>query len=149
MRRRGADPEAPRAGHRAYTDREIYRRLLRHARPYWAHIAGVFVLSLLGTPLALLAPLPVKIVVDNVIGDHAVPGYLDVLPGSFVGSDRNLLIVAVTMLVLIALLGQLVGLASTVLQTIAGERLKFSFRAALFRHAQRLSLSYHDQRGSS
>jgi hypothetical protein len=44
--------------------------LARQARPYWSHIAGVFFLSLLATPLALLTPVPLKIAVDTVLGDY-------------------------------------------------------------------------------
>ena len=46
-----------------YTDVTLFRRLLRQARPYWLHIAGVFLVSLLSTPLALLTPLALKIAV--------------------------------------------------------------------------------------
>src|SRR5207342_853743 len=35
------------------------------------------------------------------------------------------------------------------LRTFAGEKLVLSFRADLFRHVQRLSLSYHDTQGAS
>ncbi len=36
----------------------LYRRLGQQARPYWCHFLGIFLLSLLSPPLALLAPLP-------------------------------------------------------------------------------------------
>jgi len=39
-------------------DLALYGRLFLWARPYWPHLAGVFLLSLLATPLALLVPLP-------------------------------------------------------------------------------------------
>jgi ATP-binding cassette subfamily B protein len=55
-------------GARAYRDVVIYRRLLADARPYRWHLAGVFVVSLLAAPLALLAPVPLKIAVDSIIG---------------------------------------------------------------------------------
>ena len=55
------------AGH---SDWRIYERLLGQARPYWPHLAGVFVLRLLSAPLALLTPLPLKIAIDNIIGAH-------------------------------------------------------------------------------
>ena len=47
---------------------------------------GLFLLSLLSTPLALLAPLPLKIVVDSVIGSEPLPGFLlTLLPGAVLG----------------------------------------------------------------
>jgi len=42
----------------------LYRRRLREARPFWPHLAGLFALSLAATPLTLLNPMPLKIVVD-------------------------------------------------------------------------------------
>src|SRR5206468_2977360 len=64
------------------SDMAIYRRLFLQARPYWLHIAGIFLLSLLDGPLGLVAPLPLKIAVDSGIGSHPLPRVLDrVLPG--------------------------------------------------------------------
>src|SRR5439155_1104343 len=63
----------------ARTDLALYRRLWREARPYWPHLAGMFLLSLLATPIALLVPLPMKIIVDSVLGSHPLPRFIDVL----------------------------------------------------------------------
>ena len=52
----------------------ILRRMALQARPYWPNILGIFLLSLLSTPLTLLTPLPLKIVIDNVIGSRPLPG---------------------------------------------------------------------------
>jgi ATP-binding cassette, subfamily B, bacterial len=52
------------------------------------------------------------------------------------------------LLVLIVLLTEIQSLLSYVLQTRTGEKLTLDFRARLFRHVQRLSLSFHDTRGS-
>ena len=38
------------------------------ARAYRLHLAGIFLLGVLGIPLTLLGPLPLKIIVDSVIG---------------------------------------------------------------------------------
>ena len=52
-------------------------------RSFWPQILGVFVLSLLATPLALLLPLPLKIAVDSVLGSQPLPGLLDAIVPSF------------------------------------------------------------------
>ena len=52
------------------------------------------------------------------------------------------------LLVLIALLVQLQALVQYVAATHTGERLTLDFRARLFRHVQRLSLAFHDSRGT-
>jgi ATP-binding cassette subfamily B protein len=124
--------------------------LLRQARPYWLHIAGVFLVSLLSTPLALLTPLALKIVVDSVIGSHPLPGFLDALLPSFATeSDRALLVFAAIFFVAVALLSQLQQLGNNLLRTYTGERLVLGFRSLIFRHSQRLSLSYHDSKGTA
>ena len=44
------------------------------ARAYWRHIGcAALLLGLLATPLALLTPLPLKIAVDNVLGEEPLP----------------------------------------------------------------------------
>lgn len=130
-------------------DWQLFRRLAAMARPYWLHLTGLFALSLLSAPLALLAPLPLKLAVDSVIGTHPLPGALTALfPSAAPGSAITLAIVAV-MLVVVAGLTHLQELGTSVLRTWTGDRLTLGFRAQLFRHLQRLSLSFHDRRGSS
>jgi ATP-binding cassette subfamily B protein len=119
-------------------------------RPYLWHLMAVFLLSVIATPLALLTPLPLKIVVDNVIGGHPLPFYLDlVLPASVSRSDGALLAMAVGLLVAVALVSQLRDFASSLLTSYTGERMLRDFRAKLFRHVQRLSFSYHDHKGTA
>ena len=133
-----------------YTDSLLYRRLLRQARPYWLHIAGFLLLSLLATPLTLLTPLPLKIAVDSVIGSDPVPRLLTVfLPASAGQSTAALLVLCAGLLIAIALASELHRLAGSLLHTYIGEKLVLEFRARLFHHVQRLSLLYHDLRGSS
>jgi len=133
-----------------YSDFALYRRLLSLARPYWLHIIGVFVLSLLSVPLTLLNPLPLKIAVDSVIGSRPLPSFLEVLlPLAATRSGAGGLLLAVALLVATALLSRLLDLASSLLRTYTTEKLVLGFRAQLFRHVQRLSLSYHDSKGTS
>jgi len=101
-----------------------------------------FVLALTATPLALLAPLPLKIAVDSVIGNHPMPwvGRLSLTASlAFVAA----LLIAITLLMYVQ------GLLAWLAQTWLGEKLSLDLRAALFRHAQRLSLAYHDRAGAT
>ena len=132
------------------SDFRIYRRLLAQARPYWRHLTGMFALRLLGAPLALLTPLPIKIAIDNVIASRPLPGWLAwMLPQAVLDSAAGLIWVVVALIVIFALLVSLQALAVWLLETYTGESLVLDFRAQLFRHVQRLSLSYHDMKGSS
>jgi ATP-binding cassette subfamily B protein len=123
---------------------------VRQARPYWAHLSGIFLLSFLSTPFALLSPLPLKIAVDSVLDNHPLPRFLnDWLPSGLTQSPNGLLVLAVVLLVGVAVLTQLRDFANALLTAYAGEQLLRGFRAQLFRHVQRLSFSYHDTRGTA
>ncbi|TLZ12321.1 MAG: ABC transporter ATP-binding protein [Gammaproteobacteria bacterium] len=128
----------------------LYRRLLQETRPYWLHLAGLFGLGLLASPVALLTPVPLKIAVDSVLGGHPLPVLLQpFFPESAAQSPTAILLFAIGLLVAVAALGQLQGLASTLLQAYIGERLVLDFRARLVNQVQRLSVSYHDSRGTA
>ncbi len=131
-------------------DRILFRRLFFQSRPFWPHIAGIFFLGMLSTPLVLLNPLPLKIAVDSVVGSEPVPGLLDaVMPDAATSSTMRLLAVVAGLQLLIVLLSQLNDLASYVVRARAGEGMVLDFRARLFRHVQRLSLLFHDTKGTA
>ena len=135
---------------RKQSDLAIYRRLLLEARPFWLNIAGLFTLSLLATPLTLLNPLPLKIVLDSVLGTHELPAWLAwIFPAGTQRTDVIVLAAIAGLLVAIALLKQILDLAFALLRSYTGEKLVLAFRAKLFRHTQGLSLSYHDTTGTA
>ena len=134
----------------ASSDIALLRRLLGFARPVWRQIAGVLLLCLLAIPIGLLTPLPVKIAVDSVIGSRPLPQFLDVLIPSSIGrTPENLAWVVAALVLVIMALDKAVSLANWVLPTRLAQELVLGVRSQLFRHAQRLSLSYHEIRGSS
>ena len=125
-------------------------RLWEEVRPYYWNLAALFLFSLLGTALALLTPLPLKIAVDNVISSRPLPSFLAaLLPAAITGSKGALLAVAVALVMGVALLNQLREFAASVLAAYTGEKMLRGIRAKLFRHLQRLSLSYHDSKGTA
>lgn len=129
--------------------RNLYWRLLLESRPYWPHLMGIFFLNLLATPLTLLIPLPLKIVVDSVLGSQPVSGVLgNFLPAAGV-SGTALLALCGALFVGVACLNELQQTGSSLARTYTGEKLVLAFRAKLFRHAQQLSLSYHDSKGTT
>ncbi len=131
-------------------DLALYRRLLRQARPYWLHLAALFGIGLIASPVALLNPVPLKIVVDSVLGTRLLPRLLgSILPASLTQSAETILGLAIALLLLVAVVNQLQSLANKYMQTYVGERLVLGFRAQLVQQAQRLSLSYHDSRGTA
>ncbi len=135
-------------GHRHH-DLTLYARLLTQARPYWLHLVAILLLGLLAAPLAVLAPLPLKVAVDSAIGSQPVPPFLNwMLPAQAVRTPGAILLLAVLLLVAISLMVRLKALASWVLETYTGEALIMSFRTRLFEHLQRLSIGFHDAKGT-
>src|SRR5437867_1161712 len=135
---------------RSFDNLALFRRLLRQVRPCWKHLGGILLLSFLSPPLALLTPLPLKIAVDNIILSHPLPRFLAAcLPEGMQRSGAALLGFAVVLVFVVALLSQLRDFATALLSAYTGEKLLRGFRAQLFRHVQRLSLSYHDRKGTA
>ena len=135
---------------RKYSDVSLYHRLWLQARAYWPHIGGLFLISFLSTPLTLLNPIPLKIVVDSVLGSRPLPLFLaKLLPAGAERTSSAALLLVAGFFVLIALFKQVSDLTFSLLRTYTGEKLVLSFRARLFRHVQQLSLSYHDEKGVS
>jgi ATP-binding cassette, subfamily B, bacterial len=128
----------------------IIKKIYGHAFPFLPHMMGIIVLNLVSIPLVLLNPVPLKIVVDNAIGDDPIPDLLkNLLPAAFDYTFNGVLLVAVAMVILISLLKNLQGLFLWILQSYAGEKLVLSFRNSIFGHIQKMSLTYHDRVGIS
>lgn len=99
-------------------------------------------------PLTLLYPLPLKIVVDSVLGSQPLPSWLiSIVPA--LHSPKGPLEAAVGVLLGIALLVSAQSLAAWWLQTYTGEKLVWDFRARLLNHVQRLPLMFHDRYGAT
>ena len=131
-------------------DVALYRRVLEQARPYRLHFVALFVVGLLASPIALLTPVPLRIVVDNVIGARPIPPLLSaVLPAAAVSTPAAILFAALCLLILVAAANQAQQLAGTLLRTWVGERLALDIRSRMVDRMQRLSLRYHDSRGTA
>jgi ATP-binding cassette subfamily B protein len=128
----------------------IRRHLARLARPYWPHLTGTFLLSLLAAPMALLLALPLKMIVDNVIGNRPLPHFVvSILPAAMTGSRSAHLLLAIGLLLLLSVLMNLHAFAAWLLQTYTGEKLVLDFRSQLFWHVQRMHLLFHDRSGTN
>lgn len=126
------------------------RRVVSEARPYWHYIAAILILDLVAIPLLLLTPIPLKLVVDSVLAHHPLPGWLQAItPHSISDSGYSILLLAAGLQVAVVLAAQLQQMNSYMLSVRAGETLTLGFRARLFRHVQRLSLGFHDRRGTA
>src|SRR5207248_10341619 len=97
QRRDGSDPGGRRPAAAQCARRgevALYRRLLREARPYWLHLAVLFGIGVLASPIALLNPVPLKIVVDSVLGTRPLPPAVRALLPEAIAGSRGALLAA-------------------------------------------------------
>jgi ATP-binding cassette subfamily B protein len=126
----------------------MLRRAFDDLRPYLWPMIVLLVLSLLAVPITLITPIPVKLLVDSVLGSQPLPGYLTV----FVGSQPSrsfALWLAIGILLTTAVLTYLQNLANVWYSNKVGNRMTLDVRSRLFRQMQRLSVSYHDTMGAA
>ena len=137
-------------GMKTYSATELLFRLFGQAKGYRVHLAGVLALRLLGTPLTLLTPVPIKIIVDSVVGSDPLPGYIAfAAPEVVTISSSGILAVAIALFLLVSLLSLVRAFTATYLNIYTAQKLVLKLRAELFSRIQRLSLRYHDQKGST
>ena len=119
-------------------------RLLRYAKPHWRGLVVLVATMLANIGLDLLRPWPLKLLFDNVLGDHPIPDVLQALPG--VDGPRGLLAWVAAATVAIFLLGTLTHMIYTYSSLRLGQRMTYSLAADLFAHLQRMSVLFHTRR---
>ncbi|HVF97349.1 MAG TPA: ABC transporter ATP-binding protein [Flavisolibacter sp.] len=128
----------------------LIKRIWIQARRFWTQIVVLFLLSLVATPIALLKPYAIKVVIDNAFGHEPLPGFLQVFfPHGFQFTFTSIVIIAAALVIIIAIVENVIMLVNWILTTYTGEKMVLDFRTRLFNHIQRLSLAYHDTAGTS
>lgn len=120
-------------------------RVLRYVRPYWLLSGVAVILTSLVAALGLLAPLPMLLLIDNVLGDHPLPDILANVLGPSADNRYTLLVLVVVAGLAITFANQLLDIFSSIVNTKIEQSVIFDFRGDLFRHAQHLSIAYHNQ----
>jgi ATP-binding cassette subfamily B protein/subfamily B ATP-binding cassette protein MsbA len=123
-------------------------RTLHYLKPYWKLAVVSVVLIALGSAAGLLAPWPLKILFDYVLYNLPMKGVIGHLLGPLGLSRTGLLVFAVVGGVVVVLVQHGLGVLDNYVNTKIDQGMVLDFRSDLFRHAQRLSLAFHDQRQS-
>jgi len=123
-------------------------RVLSYLRPYWkAALLSVIIIFAAGA-VSVLAPWPMKVMVDHVLDQKPLPDWARHLLGGLAGQRVKFMVVVVLAGLGITLLADLLGILESYVNTKLELSIARDFRADLFLHAQRLSLSFHDHRRS-
>ena len=121
-------------------------RALLYLRPYWRLASASAVLTVLLAFTGLLAPWPLKLIVDNVLDSKPAPAILGSVPAWIWEQKATLLIYVVIGSLIVALIHNAITVLQSYITTTFEQKMILDFRSDMFRHAQRLSLAFHDQR---
>lgn len=106
--------------------RALLLRVLKYARPYWKHIAGMLVSILLSTGVGLVSPLIFRTMIDTI------------LPSK----DLSQLAMLAVALLLLPILNGGISVVQRRLNAQVGEGVIYDLRVALFAKLQRMSLRF-------
>ncbi|HSZ31994.1 MAG TPA: ABC transporter ATP-binding protein, partial [Puia sp.] len=114
-------------------------------KPYKKWLVVIFLAMLLETGMSLLGPWPLKIIIDNVVGHHALPGWLSWINDLTAGDSKMAIAGAAAIgLILIALIGGIAGYIDNYFTESVAQYVANDLRQKVYHHLQRLSLSYYD-----
>ncbi len=114
-------------------------------RPYRNWLLLIFVAMLIETMMGLATPWPLKIIIDNVIGQHPLPHWLTWMANTTSGKNElSLAAVAVIGIVIITALGSLASYINSYFTESVAQNVANDLRRRMYHHLQRLSLSFYD-----
>ncbi|NOX63675.1 MAG: ABC transporter ATP-binding protein [Chloroflexi bacterium] len=125
----------------------IDARYLRYLRPYTGLLAISLALVFVAAGLDILAPWPLKFIVDNVIGGKPYENEAAQAFADWIGPDPRRLAAALGVVLLALTVFQ--GLTRFIIEYINGvvqEKSTFLLRSEVFDHVQRLPMQYFDDR---
>lgn len=128
----------------------IDARFLSYLAPHGPLLAASIMLIVLVATLETLAPWPIKLIIDHVIGAHPARSALEGAAVSglhtLVGQDPRVLtaVLGATLLAITILQG-LAGFGFEYLNGVIQERATFRLRSEVFAHVQRLPVEFYDQ----
>src|SRR5580698_2388721 len=124
-------------------------RLIRQLiRPYRGTLLLILIAMTVETLMSLAGPWPLKIILDNVVGSHHLPGWFDHFVASLTGGmgpgKMKIAAVAALSAILIAVIGSLASYIDNYYTESVGQWVAHDLRMRTYHHLQRLSLAYYD-----
>ena len=115
-------------------------------RPYRGWLAIVFVAMLVEIVTGLAAPWPLKLVIDDALGNHHLPHWLAWAHeyGGFGKHTLGVALFAGVATLAIAVIGAIAGYIDNYFTTSVGQWVANDLRLRIYEHLHRLSLRYYD-----
>lgn len=118
-----------------------------YLRQRWGFLLLALFAMLMQTALDLLGPWPLKIVFDNVLGEHKLQeplaGVLRSLGNGHLPTQLGLLNLMILAMLVFALLDAVFTFWGGLLTASLGQRAVYQLRVRIFDHLQRLSIGFH------
>jgi ABC-type multidrug transport system fused ATPase/permease subunit len=114
-------------------------------RPYRSRLALILLAMLLETVMGLAAPWPLKVILDNVIGNHQLAPWLRHFLGPVTENPHRLHVAALASLafILIAVAGAVATYVDNYYTESVGQWVAHDLRMRVYQHLQKLSLGYY------
>jgi ABC-type multidrug transport system fused ATPase/permease subunit len=115
-------------------------------KPYRSSLVIILAAMLVQTAMSVATPWPLKIILDNVVGEHQLPPWLDDFLRPFMTSGGKMQIAAAAAIatILIALLGAAASYLANYYTTSVGQWVANDLRLRTYQHLQQLSLNYYN-----
>ncbi len=122
------------------------RLILSLVRPYRGTLFVILLAMLVETVMGVAAPWPLKIILDNVVGSHKLPHWLDSLLAPILSGTGKMQIALAAALatIIIAVLGAVASYVANYYTTSVGQYVANDLRIRTYHHLQQLSLRYYD-----
>jgi ABC-type multidrug transport system fused ATPase/permease subunit len=131
-------PVAPQRG-------DLMRLVFELVKPYHKWLLVIFLAMMLETLTSLASPWPLKVILDNVIGHHKLPGWMNWIGLNAAGIDKmSLAAAAAIAVIIIALIGSVAGYIDNYYTESVAQYVANDLRQKIYHHLQRLSLEYFD-----
>ncbi|MDR3748165.1 MAG: ABC transporter ATP-binding protein [Acidobacteriota bacterium] len=124
----------------------MFRLIRELIRPYRGTLLIILLAMLLETAMSLAGPWPLKIIIDNVIGNKKMVPWLDhiVRPMLEGGGKMQVALLAALATVLIAVIGAVATYIDNYYTESVGQWVAHDLRMRTYHHLQRLSLGFYD-----
>src|SRR5690349_6555026 len=123
----------------------VLKRLFTYVANYKRRLMYIVLIGLIGVVFEVAKPLPVKLVIDNVLTSQPVPGFVSKLffNAGFLNDKYQLLIACVVLLIIVAAGSFVFSLLVFNMTVKLAQRLVFDLMIDFYSKLQRLSLSFY------